>query len=61
MWWVVIDKWKNDVSGGHKWKRVTLQTQTIFQHFYKLLMSQILTSSNMSSPLISHSYLLIII
>ena len=61
MWWVVIGKWKNDVSGGHEWKWVTLQTQTIFQHFYKLLMWQILTSSNMSSPLISHFYLLIII
>ena len=37
--------------------RVKLQTQTILQHFYKLLMWQILTSFNMGPLLTSHFYL----
>ena len=41
--------------------RVILQSQTILQHFYKLLMWQILISSNMGSSLTSHLCLLMII
>ena len=38
-----------------------LQLQTFLQYFYKLLMWQILISSNMNPTLISHLYLPIII
>ena len=41
--------------------RVILQSQTILQHFYKLLMWQILISSNMGPSLTSHLCLLMII
>ena len=44
-----------------KKKKVMPQSQTILQHFYKLLMWQILISSNMSSSLILHLYLSMII
>ena len=37
--------------------RVMLQTQTILQHFYKLLMWQILTNFNIGPLLTSHFYL----
>ena len=40
---------------------VILQAQTILQYFYKLLMWQILISSNMDPPLTSHLCLLMII
>ena len=31
MWWVIIDKWKNDINGGSRWKLVRnwLQQQFI--------------------------------
>ena len=41
--------------------KVMLQLQIILQHFYKLLMWQILISYNMGPPLISHLYLSMII
>ena len=40
---------------------VILQAQTILQYFYKLLMWQILISSNMDPPLTSYLCLLMII
>ena len=40
---------------------VMLQPQTILQHFYKLLMWQILIGSNIGPPLTSHLCLLMII
>ena len=44
-----------------KAKRVILQLQTILQHFYKLLMWQILINFNLGPTLILHFYVLIII